>query len=193
MPRMAVSSVGETTDRLCESAAPHGVFPAHLDDIAPARVMAVELIGPGIAGVESLRAVHARTGASVFLFRDEDGVVQGVLGVVPLRGSGLAALEADRFDAADPDLDDVCLPNEAPAAVYSWGFAAATIRAAGAVVLAKMAMRDQGFPDVPFFCRAATPQGAKVALGKMGYRPFPPSRTGLLIKPARDAATEQAA
>jgi hypothetical protein len=159
----------------------HGLFPALEAEIIAGRETAAGLIGPEIAGENAFLTVHRRTRAGVFVYR-QDRIAQGFLGVILLRDSGLRKLESDRFDALQPDLTDICEAGEAPAAVYGWGFAATTVRASGACVLGLMALRDRLFPQLPFFCRAATPQGAKVILGKMGYRPHARSATGLLVR-----------
>jgi hypothetical protein len=168
------------------------VFPARMDEIARGRTIAAELIGPGIATEDTFAAIHQRTGAGVFVYR-QDGLAQGFLGVILLRRSGLEKLQVDKFNAVDPDIEDVCVTGEEPAAVYGWGFAAATARSSGAMVLGLMALRDQAGLNVPFFCRAATPAGAKVILGKMGYAPHPGSNTGLLFRPADVPNLEAAA
>lgn len=169
-----------------------GVFPARADEFARGRAIAAELISPDLASEETFAAVHSRNGAGVFVYR-QDGLAQGFLGVILLRASGLAKIEADDFDAVSPDLADICVEGEEPAAVYGWGFAATTARAAGAMVMGLMALREQAGLNVPFFCRAATPAGVKVILGKMGYAPFPGSRTGILARFPDTADFEAAA
>jgi hypothetical protein len=169
-----------------------GVFPARGDEFTRGRAIAAELISPDVASEATFAAVHARNGAAVFVYR-QDGLAQGFLGVILLRASGLAKIEADSFNAVAPDLNDVCEAGEEPVAVYGWGFAAATARASGAMVLGLMALRDRAGLDVPFFCRAATPAGAKVILGKMGYAPFEGSITGLLVRYPETDSLEVAA
>ncbi len=158
-----------------------GVFPARSDELSRGRAIAAELISPDVAAEETFAAVHDRNGAAVFVYR-QDGLAQGFLGVILLRASGLAKIEADSFNGVAPDIDDVCEAGEEPAAVYGWGFAATTARASGAMVLGLMALADRAGLNVPFFCRAATPAGAKVILGKMGYAPLAGSATGLLVR-----------
>ena len=156
--------------RLTACALRHGLFPAIPGEIEQGREIAVRLIGPLIAPVNVFAAIQERCGAAVFVYR-QNGEAQGFLAMIPLRSSGLAKLKADSFDALDPALEDVCLEDETPAAVYAWGLAATTVRASAAVVRALMALRDEALPQVPFFCRAATAQGAKVIHGKLGYEP----------------------
>jgi hypothetical protein len=172
---------GRPTQRMLACLEAFGVFPARSDEFARGRAIAAELISPDVASEEAFAEVHNRNGAGVFVYR-QDGLAQGFLGVILLRASGLAKIEADTFNAVAPDIEDVCVEGEEPAAVYGWGFAATTARASGAMVLGLMALRDSAGLNVPFFCRAATPAGAKVILGKMGYAPFPGSNTGILVR-----------
>ena len=176
---------GRIARRMCEVTAPFGVGPARFDEIPIGRQAAAELISPHVTSVEAFAAVHRRTGVGMFVFRENE-LATGFLGTILLRPSGLAKIEDDTFQAVSPDMEDVCLPDEYPAALYGWGFVSRTKKAAAAVVRAMMALRDEPICDVPYFCRASTPLGAKIILGKMGYRPFAPSKTGILIKHAPD-------
>ena len=56
-----------------------------------------------------------------------------------------------------------------------------------------LALRERAGLNVPFFCRAATPAGAKVILGKMGYAPLEGSVTGLLVRFSESESLEAAA
>jgi hypothetical protein len=185
-------SQGDVMASIRACAAAHGLFPAHHDEITRGREIAARRIGPLIASASTLAAVQARNGASVFAYR-KDGATQGFLAILPLGPSGLRKIEQDAFNALEPDLEDVCRDGDAVAAVYAWGIAAETVRASAAVVLCLIAMHQQAAPKAPFFCRAATPAGAKITAGKLGYAPYPPSKTGMLFKPARVGALECAA
>ena len=87
------------------------VFPARSDEFTRGRAIAAELISPDVATEDTFAAVHNRNGAGVFVYR-QDGLAQGFLGVILLRASGLAKIEADSFNAVAPDLDDVCEAGE---------------------------------------------------------------------------------
>jgi hypothetical protein len=188
-PQASRSSVA---DRIGSAMARYAVYTATDAEVLRGRDLAAELIGPDIATQNALQAVHQKNGLGMFVFRQE-GVAQGFLGAILLRASGLAKIADDSFDALNPDLEDVCDRGEAPAAVYAWGFVAANRIASAAMVRGMMALRDDALPTVPFFCRAATPEGAKVILGKMGYAPYPPSKTAILFKPAEVQSMECAA
>ena len=131
-----------------------------------------------LAGGEAFRAVQAISGCAAYAFH-EDGRLTGALAIIPLRMAALPSLRDDSFDSLDPDLGLVARPGEPLAAVYAWGIVGGT-RRARAAVLAGLA-RLQRELGVPFFCRAATDDGQRVILGRLGYRPQPGSASGLFV------------
>jgi hypothetical protein len=146
-----------------------------------------------VVSTETFALAHRRTGgASMFVHR-LNGEIDGAFAMLPLRRSGLDALNAHSFNAKEPDWNQVAKAGEDPAAIYGWGFAASTRRAAAAVVRGAMLIREEAFGGIPWFTRAATPAGAKVILGKMGYRPFAGSDSGMLWSPPATVQREHAA
>lgn len=150
-------------------------------DIGEAHALVERLVGPPLAGVEAMRAIHTRTQASVFVIR-EDGRITGVLGELPLVEAGMKALEAGQFNGAAPDLDHIARPGDPVAAYYCWGFAAETRRASAIGVKGVIAARDDVYADLPFFARAAKPagadddaasNGARVGFRRFGAEPYP--------------------
>lgn len=157
------------------------------DDIRAGREIAARLISDSIASAETFIAMQRLTRASVFVHR-EAGAVTGMLGLFLLRPVGLAAIQKAHFDAIAPDFDQVARPGETPAACYGWGFAATTDRGAGAAVKTAVAMQKRLFWAIPTFTRTATPDGARVILGPMGYQIYSASDPTLVWRPAALAA-----
>lgn len=166
------------------------LYPAEPEECDAGRAIAAELISPHVALASTFRRVHARTGCSVYVSR-QDGRVSGVLGLVPLRPAGLKAVEEHVFEARNPPDDLVCEPGDLFPGLYGWGFAASTRRASALVVMGAIKIRER-YPDIPFFTRAATPAGVKVICGRMGYAPYPGAPDDLLWHPVR-ASQEDAA
>ena len=106
--------------------------------------------------------------------------------MIPLSPAGLAAILEHRFDPRTPVDEHLCGPGEPFAAVYGWGIAGCTRKAAAKVVVGVNALRER-FPDIPFFTRTATPAGAKVVRGRLGYSPYPGAPDDLLWNPVRTA------
>ena len=155
-----------------------GLVDAPLETLGAVRDMAAGLIGEGIASTEALTSVCAHTGYGIYLAREE-GLPTGVVALIMLNARGLAAVKDDSFDPLAPDLALVAGPNEAPAAVYSWGIAAATREAAKACVQGCWEMRAEA-PFIPFFVRAATEAGRRLLTEKLRFVPYPGTTTGLL-------------
>jgi hypothetical protein len=157
---------------------PLGMFDARLEEFGSVRAMAAALIGPGIASEEVLKTVFAHTGYGIYLVREE-GRPTGVVALIMLNATGLAAVEADLFDPLEPHLDCVALPHEAPTGVYAWGIAAATREAAKVAVAGAWATRSAA-PNIPFFVRAATDAGRRLLTEKMPFTLYPGTTTDLL-------------
>lgn len=171
---------------------PLDLHSASEDEIGAGRALAVDLISPHVATAETFTEVHRKSQASIFVYR-RNGRIIGTLGIVPLQPRGLAAIRDHRFDARNPARELVCAPGDAFAGLYGWGFAALTKKAAVAVIVGSMRLRETVFADIPCFTRAATPAGERIICGKMGYRPYPGSRTGLLVSPVGTATAGIAA
>lgn len=179
-------------ERICDVTASFGLVLADLDQIRQARAISAALVGEGVAATETFVAVQQITQSSVFVYC-ENGAVTGVLGLFFLRQAGLDAIESGTFDAVNLDLDLIARPGEPPAAGYGWGFAATTQAGGRAVVKASAALRDKLFWGIPAFTRTATPDGVRVILGSLGYRPYGRGETTLVWMPALDAAPIRAA
>jgi hypothetical protein len=162
--------------------APLGLQAAGEADLRETCRLARRLISPRTAELEVYRAVHRRTGgAAVWVFREE-GAVTGALAIVPLSPLGLDALLAETFQARAPDLAHIATARERPAAVYGWGVLGATSAGRRAAMGGTQALIERAFPDIPWFARAATPDGERVALGRLGYAPLARSTSGLLTR-----------
>lgn len=170
-------------ERIAAVAASFGMALATDDDIRAGREIAARLIGEGIAAADTFIAMQRLTRSSVFVHREER-VVTGMLGLFLLRPAGLRSIENGVFDAASPDMDLVARPGERPAACYGWGFAASTERGGSAAVRTAVALRERLFWAIPTFTRTATPDGVRVVLGSMGYRPYNQSDPTLVWRPA---------
>jgi hypothetical protein len=101
----------------------------------------------------------------------EGEALTGALAVLPLRQAGREALVAGRLDGLRPDLELVSRPDERPSAIYAWGCAARTRRAARAVMATTAALPEEAFGGINFFARAATPAGLRALTVCLGYAP----------------------
>jgi hypothetical protein len=137
-------------------------------------------VGPGIVRRADFLAVDTITECTAFAYL-KAGQLAGALAVIPLRPQGLAALMDDRFDGVRPDLALVARPGEQVAAIYGWGIVGAGPRSRAAVLRGVDRLRRNLLPELPWYCRAATGDGARVILGRLGYAPVAGSASGLFV------------
>lgn len=168
--------------QICRDLAPFDLRPASAADIAEARAFAARLIGVGIVTAEALQAVHLRSGAGLFLAR-EDGLLTGVLAFVLLTASGLAAVRDGRFDALSPATAHVAGAGDEVCGVYGWGVAATTKPTAQRLIEGARAMAGGAAAHLPYFARPTTPAGERLMRERLNFVDVPGSRDGLVWAP----------
>lgn len=169
-------------------------------DIDAVHALVVRLVGPPTAEAAIMRLVHEHTRASVFVSR-EQGEISGVVGELPLTPAGLTALWAGDFNGVAPATEHLCAPGQPVAAMYCWGCAADSRRAAALAVKAVVIARNEIYPTLPFFTRAAPPAGADADTGSLGghaaFRRFGctpvPGQPGLIYSSSASIAGRSAA
>jgi len=165
------------------------MWPATTEQMAEARAFAASLIGENIVTPQTLAWVQDRTGAALFLAREE-GRLTGVWAAVLLSQAGLAACHADRFDALDPNPSHVAEKGDPPAGVYAWGIAGSTRASAKRVVAAGEVAYREVFVHLPYFTRPTTAAGVRLAITRFGFKPVPGSTSGLVWMDAYDRPSE---
>ena len=155
------------------------LYPASADEVPEARAFAADLIGGDIVSSEALRMVHERSGVGLFVYRDI-GALKGVIALVLLTAEGLRAAMTDRFDALAPSPAHVARIGQNPSGVYGWGIAAADKDTARRLAQASAVMTSSSIGHLPHFARAATEAGARF-MERLGFRPYLPSRKGLVL------------
>ena len=162
------------------------IWPAEPDQMVEAREFAAALIGEDIVTPETLARVHDRSGAALFLAREE-GRLTGVWAAVLLTEAGVRACHDDRFNALDPDTDHIAEKCNEPAGVYAWGVAGATKESAKRLLISAAAVDQATLSHLPGFTRPTTEAGRRLALERMNFRPVPGSKTGLVWMAPRTA------
>jgi hypothetical protein len=169
-----------------------GVASAQPSDVAGAHALATRLIGGTMAEPSTITEIHRRTGAGLFVARDESGVV-GLLAFLLLSESGADSLLGGSLDTLQPAADDVVTGGEEPAAVYSWAIAAADHNTAKSLVGGHERVRHVAVPHLPFYLRPVTPKGRRLAVLRLGFKPLPGSRSGLFWSAPRARSLVEAA
>lgn len=142
------------------------------EDIAESHAMAVRLVGPQIASLETMLRVQARSRCAAFVMRSRDGALLGAISVIPLAAGAQHALAAGDFDGLHPADAAVARPGEPAIAFYGWGMAGLNALGRASVIAAAMRFQRDVYPTLPFYARAATSEGAHVLYERMGARPL---------------------
>ena len=176
-------SESPTITRIREVLSIHGAIPAGPADIAPARALAERRMQSPMADAETIAAVQARSGVSVFVAREANEIA-GVMGFVLLTPAGAACVVADRFDALNPAQIDICARNDEPAAIYGWGIATTSHSATKTLATAAGAMGRQVIPHLRWYMRTVTADGERLIMKRQGWRRVPGSSAGLIWMPS---------
>ena len=187
----SASATINQNERLAAVLGSLGLQSAALNELHEARAVAERLIGPSIVSLPALERVHRQTrGGAVFVHRSGRDLA-GVLAFLPLSRDGLDAIQSDRLDARAPAPGHVAKYGDEPEAVYLWGGAGSTRQSSAVLIRGAVAVRDDVYPLTPFYSRAATPDGARLLTGRLGYRPL--ASANLFWSPPRRHALERAA
>lgn len=131
--------------------------------------IAQKLIPVEIASVETLAGVQAKTNASLYL-RWENQSPVAFLAFFPFSREGAFALRAGTFSGTQVQPEWVCEATPLTQFGYVWCFGAVSPAAAIAVVRAGKTVREQCFPQLGVYARAATPAGGRL-MAPMGFGP----------------------
>jgi hypothetical protein len=186
-----VSSPSSVVVAIHATHAAFDIWPAEPDQMVEAREFAAALIGGDIVSPKTLARIHDRTGAALFLAREE-GRLTGVWAAVLLTEAGVRACHDDRFNALHPDTDHVAEKSSEPAGVYAWGVAGATKESAKRLLISAAAVDQATLSHLPGFTRPTTEAGRRLALERMNFTPVPGSKTGLVWMAPRTARPEAA-
>lgn len=173
---------GRIVSAIRKDLAAFDLVPAVAADIAEARTFAAKLIGPNIVAAAALQRVHERSGAGLFLAREE-GRLTGVLAFVLLNPAGLAAVWDQSFNAVDPEPAHVVAAGQEPVAVYGWGVAATTKPSAVRLIDGARAMGADAAAGLPYFARPTTEAGHRLMRERLNFVDCPGSTTGLVWLP----------
>ena len=172
-----------TVTRIRDVLTAHGAIPAAPDQVVAAQALVARRMNGPVASVQSMRSIQARSGLGVFITQAGDEI-SGVMGFILLSSVGRASVVADRFDALDPDMTDVCSRRDEPAAIYGWGIATLNHSATKTLVEAACAMGRQVTPHLRWYMRTVTADGERLIMKRQGWRRVPRSSPGLIWQPS---------
>lgn len=127
------------------------------------------VLGNGIASVDTVRAVHAKQGFSIWKVADSKGKISGVFALLYLNAEGLQAVQDEDFDAANPDMSHLAEQPQDVVAIFAWCF---VLRGKAKAALLKVAtwLDLCGWNECPIFTNPVTPQGSRLAEA-LGFQP----------------------
>jgi hypothetical protein len=145
----------------------YGLRLASMDEIPPAVAIAEALVGEAMVPASAVQEVHTLTGCSAWV---SGCPVDGVLLLVPLSDTGLAAVRSGLFDPGGGVVEYYCVRGERCFGVYIGVYAGRTREARGSLMRGSAAARVSIFGEVACFARAATEDGAR-SMASLGFAP----------------------
>jgi hypothetical protein len=160
--------------------------------------MAVQLINPDIASLETIQWVQEKTRLGLMGVTQADldqslehgpdpdpkSPLAGLLGFVPLTQLGAQAVLRDEFNAVEPAFEHICDFEDEPAAIFGWGIAVTQHKAARLIVHVGGLIREHLVPGLDWYARVVTNDGARFLMEGMGWKTLEGSKLGTLWYPS---------
>jgi hypothetical protein len=150
-------------------------------EVEEARALGARLVG-AVATTEVFNRVRSFQRAAL-LVSHADGRVTGVVATLLLRASAATSLRQGRFDGRDPAMSDLCSGQDDPDSYYIWGVGGETRVAKWAAMEFCRRLRNDVLADLTGFTRAATADGRRAAIARLGFLPLTTSDDSLLVSP----------
>lgn len=165
----------------------HGFSGCHTRrDVEALHQLAVLLLSPRIASIDTIYAVQAKTRSSAFLRRDAEGRASAFLTMFALTRCGETAFNEGRFNTVNVRPEWVSAPDADTRVGYVWGFGASSPAGRLATLRALVEVRKALFLNVALYARAASDAG-RALMARFGYGPVP-GDSDLFYAPAPLAA-----
>lgn len=146
------------------------VSPVTAAEIPTLHRFIMNVLGPGIATVDTVRAVHARQPFSIWKVRDSQGAMSGTYAFLYLNEEGYTALKENRFNSRAPEIEHLAATPDEVVAIFTWCL---VLRGKSKAALLKAATWIDlcGWNERPIFTNPVTPEGTRLAR-RLGFRPF---------------------
>jgi hypothetical protein len=168
-----------TLGRIKVAAANFQLLPLTGDRLVEGRSLAERLINPNIASLETMQWVQEKTGLGLMGLTqaaldqgsdpEQQSPIVGLLGIVPLTHDGNQAVLRDGFNAVDPAYEHVCNHDEEPEGLFGWGIAVSRHEAARSIFHIWGLIRERIVPNLDWYARAVTDDGARFLIQRMGW------------------------
>lgn len=168
------------------------------DRLVEGRSLAERLISPNIASLETMQWVQEKTGLGLMGLTQaaldqvpdlaHQSPIIGLFGIVPLNHDGNQAVLSDGFSAIDPSFAHVCNQDEEPEGFFGWGIAVSRHEAARSIVHIWGLIRQHIVPNLDWYARAVTNDGARFLIERMGWLHLERSKLNTLWYPSFEKA-----
>jgi hypothetical protein len=146
------------------------------------RALAMRLMDCKVASAEVFGRIR-RIQPAVLLTLSRHGRVSGFVATLLLRQSASDTFLSGEFNGLDPDAADLAGPDEPPAIYYIWAVGGETAWARSIAMSLCRRFRERTLASLTGFTRAATPDGLRAAIDRLGFRPVSEADPTLLISP----------
>ncbi len=153
------------------------VSPAAPSELPGLHAFISDVLGPGIASIDTVKAVHAKQAFSVWKVRGKHGETSGAYAFLYLNQNGLDAINENRFDSLEPDTDHLAASPGDVVAIFAWCMVL-TGRAKAALLQAADWVDLCGWSDRPIFTNPVTARGSRLAQS-LGFTPYTKGDSGL--------------
>ena len=168
------------------------------DRLMEGRSLAARLISPNIASLETMQWVQKKTGLGLMGLTqagldqvpdpEHQSPIVGLFGIVPLTHDGNQSVLKDGFSAIDPAFEHVCNHDEEPEGFFGWGIAVSRHEAARSIVHTWGLIREHIVPNLDWYARAVTDDGARFLKERMGWLNLKGTKLNTLWYPSIEKA-----
>jgi hypothetical protein len=171
----------DRANSLTAAGAPLGFSIPTQDEVEEARSLAVRLVG-AVATTDAFVKVRSVQPAAL-LVSCAAGRVRGIVATLFLSRLGERKLAGGEFNGLDPDLSDLAGRMAPASSYYIWGVGGDTRLARWAAMEFCRRLRNDVLADLPCFTRAATADGRRAAISRLGFHPLRRVDDDLLVSP----------
>jgi hypothetical protein len=146
------------------------------------RALAARLMNCEVASSAVFTRIRG-TQPAVLLTLSRNRRVSGFVATLLLREGAREKLLSGAFDGLAPSAADLAPPSETPSIYYIWGVGGETHWARSTAMALCRRFREETLAPLTAFTKAATADGYRAAVARLGFRPASAVEANLLISP----------
>jgi hypothetical protein len=146
------------------------------------RALAARLMDCKVASAAVFASIRSLQPA-VLLTLSRNERVSGFVATLLLRETARRELLSGAFDGLEPNAADLAVPGDEPAIYYIWGVGGDTHWARSTAMALCRRFREETLAALTAFTKAATADGYRAAVARLGFRPVSGVESNLLVSP----------